>query len=713
MRILRDTKKEQYSIKKESDWDTDISIRSEFDSEFDDVSNNIKIECEEFNDDKVEDDILLQDVGDIITENNQADVYDAFNLDANGFSQPLQNDTISFNYQETQASTSQGSFSESSFIESIFDIRTEGNKDDEMMHLLLESDDDNEDYRSNHDESDGDLIFETDDIENDKDEINLYSLSEKVFEDATYMNILPSTSDSSVSADISTVSWSSKVDNNKIFLNNFKNNSGPIHNLPPGSSCLSYFKLLFTEDMAEEIRLNTNRYAEFVAESTGIIDKLWTPIESTSEIWTTIAIIFIMSIVKLPSVFNYWSSHPALGNEMVKRIMPRNRFQKIMRYLHLSNREKELTRDNPQFYLLQKLEPFMSSLRDNCRLYISPSQDFLIDEALMKYNGRFGVVHYMPSKVAKHGLRIWMLCTCDNGYVYNFEVHCGRNDKIPCSGYGLGYDVVSHLIQVLQQPYHHIYFNGFFTSIKLLLHLMTKNIYACGTILPNNKCLPSSIKPLNSNKNDIFIYQCNELPNLLCSSWHDKNQTIIVSTNEKSGLTQLKRKNGTDVNIVQCPTTFSNYNKFMGKVDLADQNRKYYSISKKSVKWWFYVFWFLMDIAMHNAYNLFIMTNNPSTKKKMNFLEFKLQVIEGLSKNVSSRKRKGKFNDRTVPINAENVELHKKMKIAGRKRICQQCRRHNRKTASNRYVESSWECTFCNVCLCANCFGPYHEENMV
>ena len=78
----------------------------------------------------------------------------------------------------------------------------------------------------------------------------------------------------------------------------FDSPSGPVHNLPPGSSALEYFKILFPDSFCEIIRINTNKYAEFRAKMKEKVDAGWTPVESTREIWGYIAIAFVMSIVK-------------------------------------------------------------------------------------------------------------------------------------------------------------------------------------------------------------------------------------------------------------------------------------------------------------------------------------------------------------------------------------------------------------------------------
>ena len=80
-----------------------------------------------------------------------------------------------------------------------------------------------------------------------------------------------------------------------------------------------------------------------------------------------------------------------------------------------------------------------------------------------------------------------MMCS-QNGYPYNFEIYCGKNDerKTP---------LATHVVNTMLEPItdndsHVIYFGNFFTSYQLLTDLKSKNIRACGSARQNrmNRC---------------------------------------------------------------------------------------------------------------------------------------------------------------------------------------------------------------------------------
>lgn len=94
--------------------------------------------------------------------------------------------------------------------------------------------------------------------------------------------------------------------------------------------------------------------------------------------------------------------------------------------------------------------------------------------------------------------------------------------------------------------------------------------------------------------------------NELCATtWKDKkNLGFFLSINcdpQEKIHVQRKQKDGT-VKDAPCPVIGQLYNKFMFGVDRADQLRMQYSTSRKSLKWWKYLLWFLVDLSVVNAF---------------------------------------------------------------------------------------------------------------
>ena len=95
--------------------------------------------------------------------------------------------------------------------------------------------------------------------------------------------------------------------------------------------------------------------------------------------------------------------------------------------------------------------------------------------------------------------------------------------------------------------------------------------------------------------------------------------------------------------MVSCPEAVKAYNEHMGGVDLADQMRRFYTYTHRSSrKWYFRLFWFLLDLAIDNAYVLECWTRDrtPGQGRRKNKL-FRKEIATELLSKCSSQKTPG------------------------------------------------------------------------
>ena len=78
---------------------------------------------------------------------------------------------------------------------------------------------------------------------------------------------------------------------------------------------------------------------------------------------------------------------------------------------------------------------------------------------------------------------------------------------------------------------------------------------------------------------------------------------------------------------VPCPQSIIDYNAFMGRVDRGDQIRGYYNCRTKCRKLYKYIFHFLLDTVITNAY---ILQKHFSISSPKNILSFHLQLSQQL-----------------------------------------------------------------------------------
>ena len=145
---------------------------------------------------------------------------------------------------------------------------------------------------------------------------------------------------------------------------------------------------------------------------------------SKAELEQFIGIIFLMSIVKMPSTRDYWEQ--SLQYKTISKVMPIRRFKRIKRFLHC-NDNTQMPRDGND--KLCKIRPIINTLKSHFQFSV-PTENLCIDEQMVPFKGRSQLKEYNPQKPIKWGYKLYVL-TSPEGQIYNFEVHTGAIEKCP------------------------------------------------------------------------------------------------------------------------------------------------------------------------------------------------------------------------------------------------------------------------------------------
>ncbi|KAL7294258.1 hypothetical protein TKK_0012274 [Trichogramma kaykai] len=115
----------------------------------------------------------------------------------------------------------------------------------------------------------------------------------------------------------------------------------------------------------------------------------------------------------------------------------------------------------------------------------------VLDEMMVRFFGRSRLKQFVPSKPDRYGIKLWGLAA-PNGYLFNLDVYCGRNDTslgINLSACALGSRVVLQMLNPLlcsvskrKLSNYHVYFDNFFTSPDLVVHLKNIGLLSTGTV---------------------------------------------------------------------------------------------------------------------------------------------------------------------------------------------------------------------------------------
>ena len=193
--------------------------------------------------------------------------------------------------------------------------------------------------------------------------------------------------------------------------------------------------------------------------------------------------------------------------------------------------------------------------------------------------------------------------------------------------------------------------------------------------------------------------------------------TVMSTTSQPEMGTVLRRqKDGTRI-TVPCPLSIIDYNQFMGGVDRGDQVRGYYSCRTKCRKFYKYIFHFLFDVAITNAY---ILQKGYCDSAPFSTIKaFRLQLASELIGNYCSRRRAGRGAVgvvRTLPLRHYPTTIPEEdpSKKAKHKRArCHRCY-----SRSKRSVYTSWYCPECQLWLChtgerhTDCFMLWHAQHL-
>ncbi len=496
-------------------------------------------------------------------------------------------------------------------------------------------------------------------------------------------------------------------------MTEFSGSPGPA--IPLGSDPLQLFSLFFDDNVINLIVREANRYASTIP-STQRSRRQWST--TPEEIRAYLGFSILMGINHLPEIRDYWSTSPLLHYSPIADRISRDRFEEVTRYLHFVDNDTLPSRGELGFSRIQKVQPILMAMKERCLSVYKPHCEVAVDEAMIPFKGRSTMKQYQPKKPVKRGFKVWCLADSHNGYFCDFNVYVGSTGESP--ELLLGERVVLKLAESIE-GLHELFFDNFFTSFPLMRTLLSRQIYAVGTVRTNRKGFPSDAlgqpgqpKP---QRGDIAFRQSG---NLVVTVWQDKKPVTLASTAcdpTATSMVRRRQKDGSAV-MVPCPDSVTTYNTFMNGVDRGDQMRGYYHVRLKCVKNYKYIFWFLFDVAVTNAYIVSQYTVPTDVKLAENNLKsFKLRLATQLTGTYKSQKCPGRPSLTQQPQQSPQEPARRgHWSTHGPSRRCAVCTRIREPRQRH---ETVWHCQDCDgnppLCLTgrddgSDCFRLWHSQ---
>lgn len=246
--------------------------------------------------------------------------------------------------------------------------------------------------------------------------------------------------------------WTDDLSN--IAVDEFSARSGIVVDVGADPKADDFFTFMFGEDLFDKIVEETNRYARQMLADNKRLGR-WRDV-TKAEVKAYFGMCVIMGMNILPKVADYWSVDIFMGNEGIKRVMAKNRFEEISQFLHLNDTSREPARGEANFDRLYKCRPTLTAVLRNVQRCYLPTKNISVDEGMIAFKGRLSFRQYLLAKPTKYGIKVWMAADSSNSYVVNFSVYLGSKGEIR-RRHGLGYDVVMHMVCPFFNRNHHVF----------------------------------------------------------------------------------------------------------------------------------------------------------------------------------------------------------------------------------------------------------------
>ena len=241
---------------------------------------------------------------------------------------------------------------------------------------------------------------------------------------------------------------------------------------------------------------------------------------------------------------------------------------------------------------------------------------------------------------------LWAIWFCIHLWDYSGKENVVGNNE---PDLGASSNVVVRLCRAIERNKNYqVYFDNYYTSLGLISYLSKQGIHSLATInrnrIPNSK-LPTEQEMKKRDCGDSFEF-VGVVDNVEISitAWKD-NKTVVLASSflGQLPLAQVQRydKNQQQRISVTCPAVVQEYNKHMGGVDLHDSFMGRYNIIIRSKKWYFRIFYHLIDVIVINAWLLYkrAMQENAKSGKSLpskilQLWEFRLEIAGYLGRRV-------------------------------------------------------------------------------
>jgi len=419
------------------------------------------------------------------------------------------------------------------------------------------------------------------------------------------------------------------------------------------------------------------------------------PSTTREEIEALLGCLIYMGIVCMDATYDYWAA--LTRQTFVADVFPRDRFLWLLACLRVSDEGAAAPDTDAR---LLKLHALISMLEGTLLAHFYPSCHVCVDEAMVAFKGRSVMRQHIAKKRSPTGFKVWMLVDCASNYVCAFDVFTGMKGRRREEG--AAGRVVLRLLERLQPlSWHVVAMDGYFSSVQLFEQLLALGFYAVGTTRHNRRHFPKELlREVERCARGEWVWRQKRDSPLVATSWMDKKPVNLLSTcaDAQQG-TSIERRTGSELVEVRCPAVLPLYLRYMRGVDVFAQRQSYNKIGRRSRKWFYSLVWFLLDVAIHNA---FILYQQKHSKRGYDEKDFRKALMQQLVLGFSARRATG----HPVPLAKRRRDAPHSLQHSNARLTCRGCRRRVGEGGNNK--KTQWCCADCNLPLCVpDCYNQH------
>lgn len=468
---------------------------------------------------------------------------------------------------------------------------------------------------------------------------------------------------------------------------------------------LDYYLMFFDNNVMEIIRDETNRYHQQKMRDTVLgrtsVRRKWKD-TTVEELYVFLALSLLMPHVYKGDVNDYWSTDPLIRTDIFGKTMPRDRYLLLLRSLHFADND---TRDRSD--RLSVIRPVLSPLLTKFKSFFKPFQNLVIDESLVLFKGRLAFKQYIRTKRARFGIKLFVLCCCETGYILDLMVYLGKKTEIVTdSKLGVSGSVVKTMMTDYVGLGHCLYTDNWYTSPTLAKFLLDNKTQSCGTVRSNRAFMPKFRGKLSRGEHQSFTSN-----QILCVKWHDKRDVVMCSSKNRDRMVDSGKRHYSTNEAIMKPEAVLDYNENMRLVDKSDMQIGIVETTRKTTKWYRKLFLHLIDVSILNAYNLYLVKSGNKPRLKNFRLAVIRQMLAKYGTDRSNVRRVGRRSAEQSPMRLSARHFVEALPPTEKKRSAQrQCYVcANTKRRPKRRKDTHYWCKDCEIPLCIEpCFKTFH-----